>query len=246
MIINCIAIDDEPLALQQIENFIAKIDYLKLLKKFNNGFEPIQYIKNNKVDLMFLDIHMDTFDGIQLLETLIAKPKVIITSAYSNYAIAGYQLSVSDYLLKPISFQRFAKACEKVYSELKQFEIQQQILTTENKPSQSAKNHDFIFIKTGNVIQKIKFDEILYIEGMKEYLKIKTTKSKLIVLQSFAKIEEILPPSNFARVHRSFIVAIDKIENIERNRIKIEDTLIPIGDIYKHSFFDKIKNFRVL
>jgi two-component system, LytTR family, response regulator len=242
MTINCIVIDDEPLALQQMETFISRIDYLKLLKKFNNGFEPIQFIKNNKVDLMFLDIHMDTFDGIQLLESLIVKPKVILTTAYDNYAITGYELSVSDYLLKPISFSRFAKACEKIYFELNENINVKQV-------SQNIENNNipnFIFAKVGHVIHKINFDEILYIEGMKEYLTIKTINLKIIVLQSFSKMEEVLPKSNFIRVHRSYIVAIDKIVNIERNRIKISDVYIPIGDMYKRNFFNRINNSGII
>jgi DNA-binding LytR/AlgR family response regulator len=236
MKINCIAIDDEPLALDKMKNYIGKINFLNLLTTFDNGIDAINFLKNNTVHLMFLDIQMDDFSGIQLLESIQNKPKVILTTAYASYALKGYELDVLDYLLKPISFERFVKAIDKVFDSLKEKNEPQRLNT--QQPQIEETKIDFMFIKTDSRMQKLIFDDILYIEGMKDYLYIKTRTDKIIILQSFKNMEKLLPTVNFLRVHKSYIVAIDKIESIERNRIKISDKNIPIGDTYKKYFFD--------
>jgi DNA-binding LytR/AlgR family response regulator len=226
MQINCIAIEDEPLALKKLTGFISKIEYLRLSGSFNNAIDAISFLKDNSVDLIFLDIQMEEFTGIQFLETIKQRPKVIITTAYDQYAVKGYELEVTDYLLKPFTFDRFVLAVEKVYNAIR----------TRQEPAYS----DSIFVKTEYRIEKIKLSEILYVEGMNEYLKIVTSDKKIMTLLSFKSIEKLLPADNFIRVHKSYFVAIDKIESIERNRIKINKMLIPVSDTYKSLFFNKI------
>jgi len=239
MKLNCIAIDDEPLALDKIEAYVKKVPFLNLIASFDNAIDSIEFIKANKVDLMFLDIQMDEFTGIQLLETLTEKPKVILTTAYDSYALKGYELDVADYLLKPISFDRFMQAVNKVFDS---FGKESGNGAKVNKTvSAEDKKEDFIFIKTEYRMQKVVFSEILYIEGMKDYLRIITPDAKIMTLQSFNKMEEMLPKEDFMRIHKSFIIAIDKIKSIERRGVKIADQMIPIGETYKKQFFDILK-----
>jgi two-component system, LytTR family, response regulator len=231
MIINCIAIDDEPPARTLIKGFILKVPYLKLLNTFKDGISGIEFIKLNDVDLVFLDIEMGGLSGIQLLKALNKKPKIIITTAYRNYAIDAFDLDVTDYLLKPLSFERFLKAVDKVYDLICK---EKEIFNTQKA------QRDFMFVKTEYKMQRINFDDILYIEGLCEYLIIKTKTSKITTLQSFKNIEKLLPKSNFIRVHKSYMVALDKIDLIEKHTIKIGDKKIPVGDKFKNNFFNTI------
>ncbi|MBK8881713.1 MAG: response regulator transcription factor [Bacteroidales bacterium] len=226
MLIRCIIIEDEPLALKKLVGFINRIDYLKISKTFDNAVEAISFLKINPVDIIFLDIQMEDFSGIQFLESIKLRPKVIITTAYDKYAIQGYELNVADYLLKPITFERFVQAVEKVSCN---------IIDNFNEAAR-----DFIFVKTEYRHEKIKISDILYIEGMSEYLRIVTKDKKIMTLQNFKSMQEILPENIFVRVHKSFMIALDKIESIERNRIKIKDLNIPISETYMESFYNKL------
>jgi DNA-binding LytR/AlgR family response regulator len=232
MRINCIAIEDEPLALKKIKEFIAQVDYLNLLEGFNNAMDAIGFLKKNPVDLIFLDIRMKKLSGIQFLGAIQSKAKVIITSAYDEYALQGYELDVADYLLKPFTFERFLKSVEKVYNQLSK--------------AVNSHSNEYIFIKTEYRIEKIILRDVLYIQGMKDYLKIRTTGGDIMTLQTFKNIVEILPESDFQRVHNSYIVSISKIENIERNRIRIGKDLIPISDSYRDKFFGILKEKKIL
>lgn len=234
MVINCIAVDDEPLALDILKEYINKIPFLELKGTFTSAMACIDFLKHNKVDLLFLDIQMEELTGIQLLRVLKEKPEVIFTTAYDNYALQGFELDVTDYLLKPISFERFMKAVDKVHEKL----ALQQIPSVVNKEAGSQESpNDFIFVKTEFRLQKVFLADILYIEGMGDYLRIVTPKERIMTLQNFKKIESALPEPRFVRVHRSYLVALDKITSIERNRIKIADQLIPIGENYRKPFF---------
>ena len=224
MQIKCIVIDDEPLAIEKLSIYISKISWLKHEVSFSNAIDALNYLKTHDIDLIFLDIQMDEFSGIQFLESLKTSQKVIITSAYTEYAIKGYEFDVTDFLLKPFGFERFIVATDKVFNQL--------------VDSKTIKRN-YIFIKSGYNMERVMIDEILYVEGMHEYLQIVTTKNKLMTLQTFSSIEAILPLNNFRRVHKSFIVAIDKIDRIERNIIVIKDKRIPVGISYKDSF-DKL------
>lgn len=230
MQINCIAIDDEPLALSKIEGFINRIPELKLLRTFDNAIDAIGWLKVNVTDLIFLDIQMEQLTGIQFLEATGTKSKIIITSAYEQYAIKGYELSVTDYLLKPFSFQRFVRAVNKVMELYLPNQITNDQKTVDN----------FIFIKTEYRLERVDTNTILYIEGMKDYLRIVCSDKKIMTLQSFAKLYEILPAKKFCRVHKSFIVAIDKIKFIERSVIMIADKRIPVSNTYKEAFLKLI------
>jgi two-component system, LytTR family, response regulator len=233
MQIKCIAIDDEPLALSKLEGFINKIQDLELIKTFDNAIEAIGWLKENSVDLIFLDIQMEQLTGIQFIETTGSNARIILTTAYDQYALKGYELNVTDYLLKPYSFQRFLQGVNKVMDYFAK--------KSENHPVISE-NDSFIFIKTEYRLERVDIDDILYIEGMKDYLRIFCTNKKIMTLQSFAKMEESLPANKFCRVHKSFIVAIDKIKSVERGVIVIADQRIPVSNTYKENFFSKIKS----
>ena len=224
MSINCIVIDDTPLAIEKLEGFIKQIPLLNVLKSFNSGIEAISFMKTNTVDLVFLDIQMEQFSGLQFLESLLYHPQIIIVSAYSQYAVDGFNYSVTDYLLKPYSFERFLKAIEKVQNDLG-FKSQK----------------DYMFVKTEYRMERINFSDILYIEGQGAYLRIITHKSKIMTLQNFRNMESLLPSDNFKRVHKSYLVALNKIDNIERNIIKIGEQRIPIGLSYREKLNKELR-----
>ncbi len=243
MNITCIVVDDEPLAIEKLTDYIQRIPYLKLQASFDNAIEALEYLRDKKTELVFLDIQMEKFTGIQLLEILRNPPKIVITSAYDKYALKGYELDVTDYLLKPIAFERFLKAVNKVSEEIRA-EQASKPSTTPVTPEKSTS--DFIFIKADYHMHKIKFDDILYIEGMKDYLRLHLPTKRIMTLMSFMKIEKVLPPEKFMRVHKSYIVSLERIERIERNTIMIEDQKIPIGNKYKKEFFEFLEKERIL
>ncbi len=239
MTIKCIAVDDEPPALMQMKNYISRVPFLNLVGTFDNAIDTIQFLNSHKVDVIFLDIEMEGLSGIQLLNVLKLKPKIVFTTAYDQYAIKAFDLDVTDYLLKPISFERFLQSVEKITEPITSTNSDN-ILKNEN----SGRN--YIFVKTEYRMQRVDFKDILYIEGLKEYLLIYTLHGKIITLQSFIKMEEMLASDNFVRVHKSYIVALDKIESIEHNRIKIIDKLIPIGESYSKTFYSLLNNRKLL
>lgn len=228
MKINCIVIDDEQPAIEQMVEYISRVPFLNLLKSFDNAIEPLNFLKSNHVDLIFLDIEMEGFTGLQLLKSLQHKPKIILTTAYDRYAIEAFDLNVSDYLLKPISFERFIKALDKIFDSF--------VESGKSPEGEPIYKRDYFFVKTEFRMQRVDFNDILYIEGMNEYLRINTSKEKIMTLQSFKNIEEILPMENFVRVHKSYIVALNKIDSVERNRISIGNKLIPVSNTYKETF----------
>jgi two-component system, LytTR family, response regulator len=226
MKINCIAVDDEPLALELITDYIKKVSALSLVESFDNPMNCLAYLQKNSIDLLFLDIQMNDLSGIQLLKTLKNKPQVIFTTAYDNFAIDGYDLDIVDYLLKPISFERFLKAVNRVLEKF----------NSHTKNDNNSKK-DYIFVKMEFRLQKVNIAEIQYIEGMGDYLGIVTSDERIMSLLNFKKIEEMLPNDKFCRVHKSFLVPLDKIISIEKSCIKIQDKSIPISDTYKKQFF---------
>lgn len=228
----CIIIEDEPLALQRTKGFVDKIPFLNLIGTFEDSLSGLAFLQSNKVDLLFLDINMDELSGIELLESSKITCQVIITTAYQEYALKGYELNVTDYLLKPFTFDRFLKAVNKAQENLKQI--------APTVPANSSAV--FIFVKTENRLEKINIGDILYIEGMRDYRRIHTVEKRIMTLQNFSELEQILPPNLVCRVHKSFMVGINKIESIERSRIKIADQLIPISETYKEQFFQIINN----
>lgn len=246
MTLRCIAVDDEPLALDIIEDYVSKVPFLELVKRTENAIEALQLVQAGGIDLVFLDIQMPDLTGIQFLKIANNKASYILTTAYSQYALESYDLNVSDYLLKPIAFDRFYKAVEKVHNQHKNNAeaIAPAPIVPGTAPVTPAAQpvQDFIFVKTEHKIQKIELDNILYIEGLKDYISIFTKAERVITLQNMKRMEETLPSSQFIRVHKSYIIALDKIESIERSRITICGKIIPIGDTYRDEFFKKIEN----
>lgn len=225
---SCIIIEDEPLALEKTKGFVEKTPFLNLLATFDDALEGLAFLKSNKVDLLFLDINLDELSGIELLENSKLNCQVIITTAYSEYALKGYELNVSDYLLKPFSFERFLQAVDKIQ---------------DNKSvNHKELNSKFIFIKTESRLEKVNIDEILFIEGMRDYRRIHTINKRIMTLQNFSELEQLLPANLICRVHKSYMVAISKIDEIERSRIKISKEIIPISETYRDHFFSQIKS----
>lgn len=236
--IRCLVVDDEPLALDILEDYISKIPFLKLVKTTTSAIEALQLVQQDQIDLVFLDVQMPELTGIQFLKIINGKCQVILTTAYPQYALEGYELNVLDYLLKPIPFDRFYKAVNKVM-----LQNHGPVSAAEPAPVPVVVNNapEFIFVKTEHKIQKIYLDDILYIEGLKDYISIFTPAERVITLQNMKKMEEVLPAGRFIRVHKSYIVSLDKIESIERSRITICQKVIPIGDTYRDHFFKLIE-----
>ena len=226
---SCIIIEDEPLALEKTKDFVHKVPFLTLSATFDNALTGLSYLNNNKADLLFLDINMDELSGIELLESSKITSQVIITTAYQEYALKGYELQITDYLLKPFTFNRFLQAVNKAQQNLSQRTADKQQV-------------DFIFVKTENRLEKVMVNDILYIEGMRDYLRIHTSGKKIMTLQSFNELEQLLPAHLVCRVHKSYMIAINKIDAIERGRIKIGDQLIPVSETYKEAFLQLINS----
>ena len=224
----CIIIEDEPLALERTKDFVNKIPFLNLSATFDNALTGLAFLKQNEVDLLFLDINMDELSGIDLLESTKMECQVILTTAYQEYALKGYELRVTDYLLKPFTFNRFLQAVNKAQENLDQRGKENRL--------------DFLFVKTENRLEKIMINEIVFIEGMRDYRRIHTVNKKIMTLQNFSDFEKLIPSSLVCRVHKSYMVALNKIESIERSRIKIGNQLIPISETYRELFFQLINN----
>ncbi|MCK9205082.1 MAG: response regulator transcription factor [Bacteroidales bacterium] len=236
MNIRCLIIDDEPLAQRVIERYAENLSYLEIVKKCNNALEAIEILHQQEIHLLFLDINMPRLSGMDFLKTIKNPPLVIITTAYSEYALQGYELDVIDYLMKPFAFDRFLKAVQKA-SEL---------LRVKGAPH--AEVHDteraedsFIFIKSSKKTYKVNLSEILYIEALGDYVKIYTNDKMIVSYQSLKNIESLLPAKSFPRIHKSFIIALSRIEMIEGNHVKIRDRLIPVGTNFKAEFERLIK-----
>ena len=227
--ISCITIDDEPLALKQLNSYIEKLSYLSLLKSFASAVKALGFLQENIVELMFVDINMPDLSGMEFVKSLTNPPKVIFTTAYRKYAVEGFQVDAADYLVKPISFAAFSKSVEK--TRQRYFSKQEQ---------QPSIRHDdnFLFIKSEYKIVRVNINEIKFIEGMRDYVRIHQINEKpIMTLLNMRKLMEHLPSGKFMRVHRSFIVKLDKIHTIERNRIIFDkDTYIPVSEKYKDDF----------
>ena len=234
--IRCLIVDDEPLALHILEDYISKIPFLQLVKATTNPIEALTLVQEKLIDLVFLDVQMPELTGIQFLRIANGKAKVILTTAYPQYALEGYELDVIDYLLKPIAFDRFFKSVQKAQAVLQPAAAP---IQPEPAPQQKQQDllSDFIFVKTEHKIQKVYLNNILFIEGLKDYISIFTPAERIITLQNMKKMEDALPEKHFIRVHKSYIVSINKIDSIERSRIFIGDKVIPVGDTYREEFF---------
>ena len=233
--LKCMVIDDEPLAIKLLEDHVGKVPFLEQVSTFNNPMEALISFNSNPVDLIFLDIQMPQLNGVQFMQLLQNRAQVIITSAYHEYAIDGFEHNVIDYLLKPISFERFYKAVEKAYN----------LKNPTQKLNRSQEMHPatggYIFVKVETKMVRVELDDILFIEGLKNYVSIYTKSQRIVTLQVMKQLEEILPGNRFVRVHKSFIVALDKINSIERQEIHVNDRIIPIGNTYQEHFFKSLE-----
>lgn len=226
--IKCLAVDDSPLALDLLENYIGKVDFLSLECKCNNAIEAIDVLGKKTIDVIFLDIQMPDITGIDLLRTLQKKPKIIFTTAYPEYAVEGFDLDASDYLLKPFSFERFLKAVKKVQAQL----------LADQETEISENEQPFIFVKSGYESVKIFLRDILYVEAMKDYVQFVTTENKILTLKSMKEVLEEISEEEFIRVHRSFIVSKSKITKVTSQKIFIGKNEIPLGDIFRPAFLE--------
>lgn len=244
--IRCLVVDDEPLALHILEDYISKVPFLELVKATTNPIEALTLVQEGNIDLVFLDVQMPELTGIQFLKISAGKTKVILTTAYSQYALEGYELDVVDYLLKPIAFDRFFKAAQKAQGIIRP-NVAQAVVEPVQQIQQQQQDFlsDFIFVKSEYKIQKVYLHQILYIEGLKDYISIFTPTERIITLQNMKKMEDTLPEKHFVRVHKSYIVALNKIDSIERSRIFIGDKIIPVGDTYRDNFFKIIEGKNV-
>ncbi len=226
--IRCVIIDDEPLGIKLLETYVSKLDYLTLSASFSNPLEGLAYIKANPVDLVFLDIQMPELSGMQLAKILPEHTQIIFTTAYPEYAVEGFEIKALDYLLKPISLYRFINAVERYNALSKQ------------EPTQ-AESKSYIFVKTEYRQQKINLEDIYYLKGMGDYCQIVLGEGNVMTLEKLKSFEQRLPSNLFRRIHKSYLIAIDKIEYIEKSKIKIKDALIPVGHTYETNLNNLLK-----
>lgn len=232
----CIIIDDEPLAIKVIENHLNEFVDFELVGTFNSPIDAIELIESKKIDVVFLDINMPTMNGLEFLKTLTHRPFVIITTAYREYAVESFELNVLDYLVKPIPFQRFLKSINKLNRRLG--------LEKRDAKNISIKEEPFIFLKVDKKLMKVRLNDILYIESLKDYIKVITISEEFLVHKSMTSISEELPNDRFIRIHRSFTIALNKITFVEGNSIKIANRRIPIGRNYLQAAKQKILNLK--
>lgn len=240
----CIAVDDEPLALAQISSYIDRVPFLELVKSCSDAFEAMKLMSEEKIDLIFIDINMPDLNGLDFVRSLSVKPLVVFTTAYSEYAVDGFKVDAVDYLLKPFSFQDLLKSAEKARHRLDYLKNEKMAVTTdEQMTTPHIESDGSLFVKSDYRIVRISINDVKYIEGMSEYVRIfiDGESKPIISLLSMKKLEEMLPASHFLRVHRSYIVNMQKIVEVSRLRIVFDkDTYIPIGDNYKDKFNEYI------
>ena len=231
---NCLIVDDEPLARELMEDNVSKVPFLKLVKTCSNGFEALEVLQTEPVDLVFLDIQMPGVTGIQFLQSIKNPVMVIFITAYEKYALEGFNLDVVDYLLKPVSFDRFLKAANKA----------NELFALRTRPEAGTSiSSEFIFVHADYNLVKINLGDITHIEGLKDYVKIHLTSSTrpVITRMSMKSLEELLPSQRFMRVHKSFIISLEKIISIRKGRIKIGVAEVPLSDSYSEKFFQVIR-----
>lgn len=233
-VMNCLAIDDEPVALDILEDYIAKVPFLECVGLFRDPLKALDYLRKNSVDLIFLDINMPDLTGIQFLKTLKKPPLVIFTTAYSEYALESYDYDAVDYLLKPIEFERFIKASNKA---CEMYEVK-----LKDIPLYSGER-DYIFIKSGTKFHKVKMKNIYYIRGTGNYVTFVMDQKEILSLMTMTKALEVLPQNFFFRIHKSYIINSLHVDLIENEEVRMRGERIPIGDSYRQGFFESIKKY---
>jgi two-component system LytT family response regulator len=242
MKINCVIVEDEPLARNLLVDYVGKVPSLNLIEACSNPIVALEVLRKNAVDLLFLDVQMPELTGISLLKVLQKRPLVIMTTAYSQYALEGYELDVVDYLLKPITFERFLRAVDKASQRL---QPQLNIQPPETHKSNAPVEQPFVFVKDGTKLVKVVFDDILYVEGLKDYVTIHTKTQKIVSLQRLKTLEDQLPFDKFIRIHNSFIVALHAIDVVHANNVQVRNAMLPIGETYKKTFREFIEKKRM-
>lgn len=232
---NCLIVDDEPLARNLLAEYVSKVPYLRLVATSPNALAAMEVLRKDSIDLLFLDIQMPELTGISFLKSLQKKPFVILTTAYSQYALEGYELDVVDYLLKPITFERFLKAVDKVSSRVA-------VQPAEVLKGDNSGTSDFVFVKDGTRLVKVFLNDILYVEGLKDYVTIHTKTQKVITLQRLKSLEELLPADKFMRIHHSYIISLQAIEAVHKGEVKIGNALLPVSESYKKAFKDFVES----
>lgn len=230
--IKCMLVDDEPLAMEVIASYLGKISGFEIVAKCRNALEAFEILQQQTIDLIFLDINMPQLSGIEFVKTLKDPPKIIFTTAYRDYAIEGYELNAVDYLLKPVSFGRFMKAINKVQRKT------EENITTETVMNMNTES--FLYVKMDKKVLKVYLEDIIYIESQKDYVKIATTEKEIITKQKISYLEERLPNGQFVRIHRSYLVAINKITAFSSTNIEISEIELPIGRSYKQFVIDAL------
>lgn len=237
---NCIAIDDEPRALDVLKNYASKVPFINLQETFTNPLKALEYLQKNKVDLIFLDIEMPNLSGLDFLRVLEVQPMVIFTTAYSEFAVDSFEFNVLDYLLKPIDFKRFIKSVNKA---LKQYNLQHIEAPVSTTSKNDCKNSEpYVLIKSGTKIHKILKDEILYVQSDSNYVYFFTEAERVISVFTMKDVLELLSDNNFIRVHKSYIINLSQIDLIEKHQVTIRQNKIPIGYSYREHFFSKINS----
>ncbi|RMG29326.1 MAG: DNA-binding response regulator [Bacteroidetes bacterium] len=233
MKIQCAIVDDEPLALDVLENYIEKIEQLELVARVDNAVEAFNLLSRQQIDLLFLDIQMPKLTGLELLKNITHPPRVIFTTAYREYALEGYELNVVDYLLKPISFERFLKAVNKVFQLHGLHAPSVPAVAQGSSTEQALYTEAFIYLKADKKMVKVLLDDILYIESLKDYIRVKTPHKSVTAYQRISHMEEKLPDDRFMRIHRSYIISKRKVEAYSTSHVEIANVEIPIGRNYR-------------
>lgn len=231
--LRCLAIDDEPLALELLEDNIRQVPFLQLAGKCNNALEAMQFLKEQPVDLIFLDIQMPGLTGLQFIQSLTQRPMIILITAYEKFALQGFNLDVVDYLVKPVPFDRFLKACNKAW----------ELHSLRSKKNETSTTPEYFFVNVDYSLLKVEFNDIQWVEGLKDYIKInvKSSSRPVVTRMSMKAMEDQLPPSKFLRIHESYIVSIASITSIRKNSVFVGTVELPVGDSYKDALNSLIK-----
>jgi len=239
-VFSCVLIDDEPLALDVLAGYCAQVPFLRVCGQFHDAVAALAFLRAQPIDVVFLDIQMPGLNGLHLAQLLPAPaPRIIFTTAYDQYAVRSYELNATDYLLKPVAFERFVQAVGKLYGNITQPAPAQPLPSPEPPP-------EAILVRHGSQLRRVAFSEIQYIEGRKEYLLLHTTQGRLLTLQSFRRAEEVLPPTRFVRIHRSYLISLHHVDHLERGRVQVAGHLLPIGDTYREAFLARLRRYEQL
>lgn len=237
--LSCVVVDDEPLALKVLAEYCTQVPFLELRGQFQDALAAVAYLQDNPVDVVFLDIQMPRLTGLQLAQLLPApRPRIIFTTAHPDYAVQSYELPALDYLLKPISFERFVQAAHRAHTALPTAPATPSAPTETPEPQDTA---EALFVKQDSRLRRVPIDELYYAEGQKEYLMYYTATGKILTLQSFRKLEELLPSGRFARIHKSYLINLRHLEFVERHRVQVHGASLPIGETYREAFLELLR-----